>query len=784
MRPLTRKLLRDLLRNAGPVLTIALVIAIGIGGLTGFLGLYRDLNESRDRYYETYAYAHFQVSLRQAPLSALSELAGIPGIEALEPRIRRRASLRLPGVDRRLAVRLVSLPEYGEPVVNRIRILEGGLPPPGSRDAVVLIEDFAKARRLRPGDRFELITESTTRQVEVSGIAMAPEFVYVIPEDGGFIPDNRNYAVLWVRRSLAEDLYSLHGAFDDLVGRVGRDTPVSAVLGAVDRLLGRFGVQTTDDRPEMPPFALLDNEIRLTLIRATTVPTIFLLASALVLNLVVSRLIATQQAQIGTLKALGVSTLSILGHYVGFAMAISTTGALGGAWLGYELADLLARLYARFYHLPFQPTQVYPDIVLIGFLAATVAGLAGIARSARRILALTPAVAMRPSPPEVRGGVLVPRLAALPLTWRMALRNMFRHPFRTLVSSLGITVGVGIMMTSRFFLDSITLVNFYRFRVQQRHDLELTLLEGGAERSRFEIGRLAGVARVEGTLQYPFEIRSGPRTRRLMIEAVDGEAFLQRPRDLGGIPIELPGNGLLLGDGLAEVLGVAPGDEVELRELRGRRTTHRVRVAGTVPSFLGRVAWAERAWLGGLVQDPQALTLLSVAAPDERGTLESDLADMPGVLKVTRRSERIESFQEAIQGVLEVATWVLTFLAAAIACGMAVNGALVGIAERRTELAVLRVQGFSRGEVADILLCEHVSTGILGMLMGIPMGASMIAWVHSRAQTEILRLPFLISQNSLSFSLLNALVFVVLAHLVVRVLLWGHRWQPDLAVRE
>jgi putative ABC transport system permease protein len=126
----------------------------------------------------------------------------------------------------------------------------------------------------------------------------------------------------------------------------------------------------------------------------------------------------------------------------------------------------------------------------------------------------------------------------------------------------------------------------------------------------------------------------------------------------------------------------------------------------------------------------------------------------------------------------------MVWLAGALACGLLLNGALVSLAERRGEVAVLRVQGFTRGEVADLFLYEQVLAGLLGIGTGVPFGWLLISWVHSNVETEILRLPFVVSQTNIWTAISYSTLFLVLAHLVLRVLVARDGWQANLAVKE
>ncbi|WP_348246449.1 hypothetical protein, partial [Salmonella enterica] len=69
----------------------------------------------------------FQVSLRKVPLQDLAErLGGLPGVAEYRPRVVFEVTADLPGVERPLTGRVVTLPGDPKPVVNDIVIRRGG----------------------------------------------------------------------------------------------------------------------------------------------------------------------------------------------------------------------------------------------------------------------------------------------------------------------------------------------------------------------------------------------------------------------------------------------------------------------------------------------------------------------------------------------------------------------------------------------------------------------------------------------------------------------------------
>ncbi len=138
MRSLDIKLFRDLRRLWAQVLAITLVIAGGVASLVLTIGSYRSLDETRIAYYERYQFADVFATVRRAPTTPAGRIAEIPGVAAVDTRIAKLALLDIPGFRQPATGQFISLPESGQPVLNRLHIRVGRLPEPGNLGEVVV----------------------------------------------------------------------------------------------------------------------------------------------------------------------------------------------------------------------------------------------------------------------------------------------------------------------------------------------------------------------------------------------------------------------------------------------------------------------------------------------------------------------------------------------------------------------------------------------------------------------------------------------------------------------
>jgi putative ABC transport system permease protein len=80
---LNRKLLRDLRRMGGQVITIAIVVGCGIAILVAAVATYQSLLATQQAYYERGHFAQVFAAAKRAPEALAARLAAIPGIGVL-----------------------------------------------------------------------------------------------------------------------------------------------------------------------------------------------------------------------------------------------------------------------------------------------------------------------------------------------------------------------------------------------------------------------------------------------------------------------------------------------------------------------------------------------------------------------------------------------------------------------------------------------------------------------------------------------------------------------------
>lgn len=771
IRALDRKALRDLWHLRGQALAIALVIAAGIANLVMATSTLDSLLATRDRFYRDYAFADIWATAKRVPEAMVARIADLDGVRAVETRIVVPAQLAIQGFPDPVKALVVSLPDDRASRLNRLHLREGRLPAPEAAHEVVVSEAFAQAHGFDPGAQLQATIQGRRQTFQIVGIVLSPEYVYQI-QPGAAFPDFKRFGVLWAGRRVLQAAADMDGAFNDVALGLRPGTEPQAVINALDRLLRRYGARGAYARADQLSHKFLDGEFEQLRTMAVLFPTIFLGVAAFLLNVVLSRLIGMQRDQVAVLKAFGYGNYAIGAHFaliVGLICAAGTViGLAGGMWLG----ALLAGVYREFYRFPFLDYALSPEVVAVGVAVSVAAAFAGTFTAVRRAARLPPAEAMRPPAPDRFRVSWLERVA--PRRWltqptRMILRNLGRRPFKAGLTVLGLALAGAIMLMGRFQNDAIDYMIDAQYRLGQRNDLSVDFTEAAGRGALFELAGLPGVTRVEPYRYTAVRLRHGHRSYRTSLQGLPADATLKRPIDARLRALPIPPEGVMLTDYLALMLGLKLGDTLQIEVLEGRQRTVQVPVVALANEYLGVQAYMEQDAMNRLLGDGDVVSgAYLLVERTAREAVYRQLEARPRIAGVGVREVAIANFYDTLAESILVFTFIAMLLGAVINFGVVYNSARVALSERGRELASLRVLGFTRGEVAYILLGELALLVLLSLPLGALLGYALCAVFAFAADSDLFRIPVHISLRTFVFAGVTMVVSTVLSAWLVR----------------
>ncbi|MFZ4519596.1 MAG: ABC transporter permease [Microthrixaceae bacterium] len=311
----------------------------------------------------------------------------------------------------------------------------------------------------------------------------------------------------------------------------------------------------------------------------------------------------------------------------------------------------------------------------------------------------------------------------------MVLKNLMRQRVRTLLTVVGITVGIttvvalgAITAGLKGTADDFVTAGGAQFIVAQKGaaDLSFSRLDAAVLP---KVADVPGVARVSGVQLEIQKVGSNPF---FFLGGVD--PALLRTQGLNVTRGRLPAapDEIVLGIDAARDLGVAPGGRLTIgdRELR------------VVGEYDSDVVWqrgggfAPLATVQDIVDRPGVVTLAYVTV--DRGASPEKVAaaierQVDSVVTIANAGE----YGQVDQGftLIDAANTAISLLAIVIGGIGVMNTMVMAIYERTREIGVLRAIGWRRGRVLRMVLSESVLLCLLGGVVGAVIGVAVTRMV-------------------------------------------------------
>ena len=470
---------------------------------------------------------------------------------------------------------------------------------------------------------------------------------------------------------------------------------------------------------------------------ASVFPVIFFLVAALVCLTTMTRMVEEQRVQIGALKALGYSRLSISRKYIGYGLLPSLVGGVLGLVIGYILfPKMIFTAYQIMYQMPDIELHAYTDISLFSVLAAVACTTVATLWACLATLRETPASLMRPRTPKAGKRVFLEYIKPL---WRrmsfihkVTARNLFRYQKRFWMTVIGIG-GCTALIIAGFGMRSSLLFTMSRQYDELFHySAQVTLADNALPEERAAVEDfLAGDSRVVNYI--PCAASSAtvvtPSYSTTAYVEVMASDEIGKVVDLfdykSGDPITMGDEGVYIDQKLSELLKVSVGDTFFLDgDVRGDVT-----VAGIYEHYTGHFIYMTPGYYeNALHADGEPNAYLLNFTSDDTDTCNAifeKLLDMSGVATTSRMRDTQDTYMHSMERV-DFVVVIIILAAAALAMVVLFNLSNINITERQRELATIKLLGFYDKEVSAYVYRENIVLTVFGILVGCFMGH----WLH------------------------------------------------------
>lgn len=496
-------------------------------------------------------------------------------------------------------------------------------------------------------------------------------------------------------------------------------------------------------RDSIESVSLLETEINQAWQMIYVFPIIFLIVSVLVILTTIDQLIIQEKFKIGTLKSIGVPDKKILRHYSSYGAYLCLIGCVVGVILGIIIIpSVMFVKYRLLYSIPadYVVTNVpilwilllVVGIILLGYLVSFVA--------CHKILHKKPIECLRfeinlqaKNLKKTRG-----KFKKIPLSVKMAARNIRIKPIRTIMASIGIA-GCTALLLAGFGIGD-TLSNSINNDLGKVFYYDLTS-SYTSEDFEENLQQVEGIESYEVYKQLVVQVQHNDLVDNVTLYELQENSHLSN--------IKLSNNDVIISNSVAEDLGVNVQDTIVI--LNGGEQIELV-ITGTVTtSFYNGIFVCQD------LNIQSSLTTVGVWIECSDGAdinaVKNQVNQINGTNSASTLSEIKQNANEQISSISTM-TSTLKVFAILLAVVVLINLVFLILKERIRELATLKVLGKSLISITLSIFFEILFMSLIGMVIGLLLGYPLLILILSINKVEIINYIYHISALSFIWSIL------------------------------
>ncbi len=469
---------------------------------------------------------------------------------------------------------------------------------------------------------------------------------------------------------------------------------------------------------------------------------LFMLITALVCFSTLVIMIDEQKKLVGTVKAFGFRKGEVFGKYLTFGVSAALAGSIAGIILAVIVCHFIQIAYAASHMYPMgpAPTIVTPGIsVIVTIVMITVTVLAsviacsGILKSPASVL-MKGAVLKKSSYKKQKEKKSSRKKGSL--YSKLILRNMLDDKARVLITIAVIAfscmlIGTGICMKRAYDGMTDRQVNeIYRY------DLRMDVNDDMSRETR---EALVKVLKENNTSYLPATYRNylyrwDDRLDGLKLICADPKRlgdYLAVKDPESGKAMSIPESGILIQRRMNESYGMKKGDTLPI--LDGTLKRREGKIKGYFTNYVGRmVVVSPTAYKEIFKEDTKDNCYYIKLKGADADALKKDLLAVSKDVSFESSDEFKTKF-ESVSLLYNILVVLTTGISILISFMILTNMSNIFLTRKKTELTIMRVNGFSIKQTKGYLTKETVMTTVTGLILGVLIGI----WVAPRITAQM-----------------------------------------------
>ena len=503
---------------------------------------------------------------------------------------------------------------------------------------------------------------------------------------------------------------------------------------------------------------------------ANMFPIIFYMVAILISLTSMTRMIEEERIEIGTLKSLGYTNLTIMSKYLLYSFLACIIGGVLGMSLGfYLLPGIVWKLYSLFYYaVPGFVCKYRLLSGIIGTLFAFICIGGATYIVANSELKEQASQLMRPKAPKNGKKIL---LENIPFIWKhfnfsnkVTTRNIFRYKKRSITTIIGISGCTALLVTGFGIKDSVIEIPNKQFKEIIQYDSSIILsndseIEKIVDKIKPEIYvESKGISGIIESKEKDFETN---------IVVFKNNTELNKVYDLKALKdkkkLTLDDEGIIITDKIAKSLNKKINDNIKIN-IDG--INYKLKIKGITKNYVGHYIYMNKKYYESTISKYETNMLLVKGS----NAKNKEILKFDSVSSINRVSKMIKNASIMFDAMNYVV--ILLIIASALLDFVVLyNLANVNISERQREIATLKVLGFYDKEVDDYINKENIIFTIIGIILGMIFGIFIIDLIVASIEIDNLRIIRYIKPISFVYSALITITFSFIVNIIIHFIL-------------
>ena len=555
-------------------------------------------------------------------------------------------------------------------------------------DEIVISEGYAAENNIKIGSSMKI----GTKEYAVAGFMQRPDYLYMLENEED---SYKNISTFYLCYMTDREFASLGDTGCQYLVRYHQDSDAAGFREAVHEKYYMRSYSAAEDNSRI---TMVEQQAQMFLVMAYVLLCILPLVAVVLISIIISRKVKSEQRMIGTLSALGYKKRQLMMHYAGFA----AIPGLAGGILTAVISAVAAQPFSEMGLQDYEPMHVtghlnLPDAVF-GVAVPTVLYVIAALLSVRKLLKKDTVLLLNGNADggKKRGRRILAG-KKVSVGTKFAVRSLLGNPMRSFVVLLGVFLGCFIMLLGQGFFGSID-------------HMGSTAADGmGSYEHQYVLHEMLAENPYGGESMLVSAVETADGSRLSVIGTADSNPYLNLDgKDGTAVSLE---EGYYITSLTQITLGWQAGDTVTVYNPLSMKKKE-IRIAGIIRNNVQKSIITSKGFaaeLTGLDKDSFNCIVSgrALAIPEAKIAQESKRSDIADQAKTM--TKQMDFLLQMIIG--------LGVIICIAAVYVAVN---MLVTESRSNISMLKVLGYRDGQINKLILRSHHVLLPIGILLSVP----------------------------------------------------------------